>query len=248
MTVLALAGRGGRPPGEEEPRKLSSSREREAWSAYVKVARYWAQAGQEARAIEMLKRVIAMDPPDDVLGEICGVLFELGVDIDLAGQVGFITTWWIIGPFPGPEIDTRHPPEGRIDLRGIIRGDAGALSWTKHHTTDPSGIVDLAALITPNQKVTAYLYAEVTVDDEGAALIETWSDDNEMIWLNGEEVYAYPGHRMMRGGGDKVQVQLRQGTNRVLIKVGNYTLGWQVYVRITGLDGKPLKFVQKEEL
>ncbi len=247
MTALAVAGRGALP-GETEPRRLSSSLEREAWSAYVKVARSRAHAGQEARAIEMLVRVIAMRPPDDVLAELYGALSELGVDIDPGRQAGFITTWWIIGPFSGPEIDRRHPPEDRIDLRGIVRGDAGALSWTEHHTTHPSGIVDLAALITPNQKVTAYLYAEVTVDDEGAALIETRSDDNEMIWLNGEEVYAYPGHRMMGGSGDKVEVHLRQGTNRVLVKVGNYTLGWQVYVRITDLDGEPLELVQKEEL
>ncbi len=245
LNSLAAFSR-AKPPSEAKLPRVTDATRNDALSAYVGVACRLADSGQRERALEMLRRALDMGVPREVAATAVGKLRELGVDIDPARAGGFVTTWWVMGPFPGRLISARHPPENRVDLGEKIEADGRELTWTKHRTYDPSGVVDLSSLMKPDRDVTAYLYAEVTVDREQAAVLKTGSDDNEKIWLNDQSVFEFGGQRSLSIDGDRVQVSLAAGANRILVKVGNDSLGWLVCLRLTTTDNKPLQFIQKE--
>ena len=63
------------------------------------------------------------------------------------------------------------------------------------------------------------------------------SDDSCVVWLHGKRVHGFSGQRATRVDEDRVNVQLVRGTNRILVKVLNKTLGWAFCLRITDRQG-----------
>ncbi|MGQ9730805.1 MAG: HEAT repeat domain-containing protein [Candidatus Zipacnadales bacterium] len=218
-----------------------------ALRAYASIATLLADQGQTDRAREMLENALEYAPPRDVLALIAQELRELGVNIDPARESGFVTHWWVIGPFEGDDVNRVLPPEQGIDLSAKIEANGRQLNWTPHHTADITGIVDLAAMMTPNNNVTAYMYAEVTVPQEQDILLKSGSDDRLRIWLNDEVVFTFAEPRSLIVDQDTTEAHLRAGTNRILMKVTQGGGGWSACLRITSRDGKPLKFEQKTQ-
>ncbi|MBM3498638.1 MAG: hypothetical protein FJX74_08185 [Armatimonadetes bacterium] len=241
LNALAVLGR-ATPPTDGRAGPIRSVREA-ALAAYVTAAGRIADQGQAERAVGMLRKVLDLDATRQTRAAATAKLRELGVDIDPAALVGFVTHWWVIGPFPGHDIAREYPPERGVDLAAEING----LKWVKHHTPDVSGLVDLNSFVQPDRDVTAYLYAEVTVDRDHAVLLKTGSDDNEKIWLNGQVIYTYPDNRSITIDDNTVNAQLVAGRNGILVKVGNDGLGWLVCLRITDPDGRPLDFIQRTD-
>jgi HEAT repeat protein len=231
-----------RPPTEPDRRRD----DRAGLTAYIDFACRTADGAQRERAIEMLRKVLDPSLPRELGAVVVAKLRELGVIVDPARDSGCVTTWWVIGPFPGDDIDKPYPPEDRVDLAETLQCGRRDLTWRVHHTPDTQGVVELNSLVQPDRDMTAYLYAEITVDREQDALLKTGSDDNEKVWLNGGEVYRYPGLRMIAADAASVPVRLSGGRNRILVKVGNSFLGWLVCVRFTDPQGNPLQFTQKE--
>jgi hypothetical protein len=54
------------------------------------------------------------------------------------------------------------------------------------------------------------------------------------IWLNGKLVHEHAGARPNKPDEDRVVVELRQGWNAVLAKVGNVEKGHGLYLRLVG--------------
>ncbi len=244
--LSALATWSRDAPSEVAPPKVRDTTKQEGLEVYLGLASRLADTGDKDRAREMLRRALDMNLPRERVATVIAKLGELGVSIDLGRPAGYVTTWWVIGPFPGHNIDQEHAPEKSVDLTAKVTAGDGELSWARHHTNDPCGVVDLNALMKPDQDVTAYLYAEVTVDRDQAVLLKTGSDDDEKVWLNGGEVYKFGGGRFLRVDDATERASLSAGVNRILVKVTNQTLGWLVCLRLTGLDGKPAQFIQKE--
>jgi len=219
----------------------------EAIRAYVAIADKIAAKGDKKRGIKMLEDSLAMGPPRDVAQDAVQKLYKLGVKVDPAHRSGFVTTWWIIGPFPGHDIDKKWPPEDGVDLAASIKAGDKELKWTKHHTTDAQGVVNLARLMKPNQNVTAYLYAEVTVDRAQEVIFRSGSDDGMIVWLNAERIFRYGSPRSLSVDQDTYRARLQAGTNRLLVKIENGGGGWDGCVRLQDTEGKALKFQQKEE-
>ncbi len=248
---MALRGLATVPSSESlrelQPFLQSESLRKDALRAYVAIAKSMADAGHEEQAIRMLQRALALGPPSDAGQAAADTLRELGIEIDVARSGGFVTAWWFLGPFPGESIRDKQPPEDGVDLAASIKSGESELRWTSHKTTDVSGIVNLSKLMTPNQRVAAYLYAEVTVEEAQDVLLKTGSDDGMKCWLNGKVVHRYPNPRSLTVDEDSVEAQLAAGVNRILVKVVNGGGGWACCVRITDRDGRPLAFEQREE-
>ena len=72
-------------------------------------------------------------------------------------------------------------------------------------------------------------------------------DDSEKIWVNGSEVFQHFTARGLVVDQDRVSVHLEAGTNTILLKVYQNTLGWEFCARLVTTDGKPLPLTQKAD-
>ena len=81
---------------------------------------------------------------------------------------------------------------------------------------------------------TAYaLINIVSVQDNLNVKLRVGSDDAARIWLNGEPVYRYAGHRSSHGYQDEITVRLKLGDNLLMVKISDHDRGWGLFV---GLD------------
>ncbi|MBM3473015.1 MAG: HEAT repeat domain-containing protein [Armatimonadetes bacterium] len=248
LKSLALYGLAGVPQADllplVEPLLNADGTREAALRLYTAIASRLAAEGDQERGKQMLLRALELGPSRGLTGEIVGKLRGLGVDVDPAHAAGFISKWWVIGPFPGENIDADLPPEKAIDLAAPIKVGDRELTWTQHQTIDPMGIVNYAALMQPNTNVTAYMYAEVTVEQAQDVLLKCGSDDGMKLWLNGQQVHRAPQPRSLRVDEDSVEAHLEAGANKVLVKVVQGGGGWEACIRLTDRNGTALRFSQ----
>lgn len=224
---------------------LTSEGTREAaLQAYTAIALRVQEAGDPERAKQLLLHALELGPTRQLTTQIVGRLRDLGADVDPARAAGFISKWWVIGPFPGSNVDNEFPPEKGVHLTATVRVDDRELRWMEHHTMDPSGIVNYAAMMQPNTDSTAYMYAEISVDQAQDVLFKCGSDDGMKLWLNGRQIHRAPQPRSLRVDEDSVEAHLEAGVNRVLVKVVQGGGGWEACIRITDREGKALRFTQ----
>jgi HEAT repeat protein len=203
---------------------------------------------REEAAKEIYRRILESDPDEDTARRAARRLQRLGVEVDLARRAGFVTHWWILGPFPDPDgsLWTKAlSPEESVDLAAEVRHADSALRWKHYRTPDPRGLVALEEAGYPAESAVAYLHAEVAVKDGRDAILKIGSDDQVACWLNGKKVHVHEGDRGLAPDQDSVEVKLAPGTNRILLKVSNHGGGWGACLRITDRDGKPLEVTEK---
>ena len=153
-----------------------------------------------------------------------GKLTGLGEQADVAGHLGLVVDWWLIGPFDAPLTSgyaREFLPHDRVDLAGRYVGQEGrAIGWARHHTADSLGLVNLAQAIAPAKEAVGYAYAELISPRDLAGQVRCGADDNCTVWLNGEKVF---GREQWLNGTrfDRfiAPVRLRQGANQLLVKI-----------------------------
>jgi len=198
------------------------------------------------RAIEMLRTIISLDPQREVRDAAVQQLWKLGVDFDLAHEKGFVTQWWLCGPLPGSDLEKAWPPEESVDTAAPVRTEGGEFRWTYYHPLGISDdcVVNLRRLMKPDENVTAYLYALVTVPEAQDVVLKMGSDDAMKVWLNGQLVHTSPGGRKFFVDQDTVAAHLQAGVNKFLLKVNQGGGQWAACLRITDQAGQPRKFTQ----
>lgn len=177
--------------------------------------------GDPARARAVIDRARAASTSPAVQAVVRETLDALERDQD------FVRAWLLAGPFTasgsGRLIDTVFPPE------------TGAPADWKLVRAAP-GIVDLGGLLGGDQRV-AYLRAVVHSPRAQRVQLQLGSDDGLKVWLNGQVVHRADVDRGLVPGQDKVEVDLREGQNTLLLKVVQFAGGWAACCRIRGLDG-----------
>jgi HEAT repeat protein len=248
LKSLALYGLAGVPQADLLPRVeplLSNNGTREAaLRAYTAIASRFVADGDSDRGKQMLLHALELGPSRGLTGEVVGKLRALGVDVDPARAAGFISKWWVIGSFPGSDVDREFPPEKAIDLQAPVKVEDRELTWTEQQTVDPSGVVNLAGMLQPNNNSTAYMYAEVKVEQAQDVLFKCGSDDGMKLWLNGQQIHRAPQPRSLKVDEDSIEAHLEAGANKVLVKVVQGGGGWEACIRLTDREGKALKFTQ----
>ncbi len=157
----------------------------------------------------------------------------------------YITDWQVAGPYrqEGKNytalFDIAFPPEAE---------DTKDVHWQiLAPGADPKQpfVMDLLKPL-GGQQCVAYARTWVRSDSELKARLELGSDDGIKVWLNGDMVYANNTARAIRPGSDKADVTLRQGWNRLLLKITQNSQGWAFCARLMKPDGTHLEGLQCE--
>ncbi len=148
----------------------------------------------------------------------------VGQDVDPIAHLGFITRWWLVGPFPARQTSgfrAEFPPEKHVDLSAEYDSTEGRkLGWQLHQTSNSLGEVNLIQAIGAVSESVGYAFAELDSPREQSAQLRCSADDNLSVWLNGRQVLAREqwlnGTRLDRF---VTPVTLQKGPNRVLVKI-----------------------------
>ncbi len=174
-------------------------------------------------------------------------LQALGQTLDMARQLGFLVDWKVIGAFDNTEragFDKVFLPEQEIDFAAEYAGKSGPVKWrdvvSEREDLKLLGKVDLNAALAEEKSVIAYATATFEAVEETPAECRFETIEATKLWVNGKEI-ATKNVYHSGGGFDQyiVPCQLKQGTNRILIKVCQneqtqpWTQPWEFRLRIT---------------
>ncbi len=185
---------------------------------------------------------------------------SLSLFFSLAGNAGsalhpikivpdqFLTTWLILGPIPlqlQPDMDKswEHLPgyrnnylqkwggEAKLKVRSGDKTTIGGkiLIWKLVESKDP--VVDLVIALSDACPVFAFAYAEVEAAEAGVQLLGLGTNDGATLFVNGVQVFDYPGMRSVKTDGDLVPVLLKKGKNTLLLKVEQHLNKWGFCLR-----------------
>jgi putative heme-binding domain-containing protein len=145
-----------------------------------------------------------------------------------------VKSWHVIGPFA---IKDGLPFESNrdVDFSASPPGVKGKpVAWTDAPPVDATGMVNLGTLYSTDADLAAFGVASVESPEERSAQLVVGSDDTLSIWLNGRRVYDFDRRRGFKPDAERVEVKLRKGANRLVIKCGNRGGPWQYAVAVTG--------------
>ncbi|HEO70059.1 MAG TPA: hypothetical protein ENN80_02275, partial [Candidatus Hydrogenedentes bacterium] len=155
---------------------------------------------------------------------------------------GFITAWQVSPPYTqenkgGSELfDVVFPPEaGAADVAWQV--------MPVNLVPEKPWMMALDAFLGGENRV-AYLRTTLVSPKAQQARLEMGSDDGLKVWLNGQVVSANSAARGCNPGDDKVDVQLKQGENPLLLKVTQGGGQWAAAVRLVAPDGGLLEGVK----
>lgn len=180
----------------------------------------------------------------------CRVVVEARVgDVTLGrAEVALIRAprWLVAGPFPAESkaqgfaattsAERSFGPEVRFPTAN------GELRWTPVSLQDVADMngLDFNRLFGFHTNAFAYATAVIHSDREQRVQLRVGTDDTLSLWVNGDLLVAKMYDRPALPDQDVVDVVLKQGDNRVLIKVAQGEGGWGLLVRITSPDGGPV--------
>jgi putative membrane-bound dehydrogenase-like protein len=143
-----------------------------------------------------------------------------------------IRAWRVLGPFP-PESNPPIDPAGPIDPTAGVPATGGkAATWKPAEAAD-HGEVDLTRAFSNDGELFAFGAAEVTSPGRRQAQLSVGSDDTLTVWLNGQKVYEFHDRRAFEADKDRVDVALKEGVNRVVVRCANMGGDWKFAVSVT---------------
>lgn len=166
-------------------------------------------------------------------------------------ELGFVQRWVVVGPFDNDNeagFDQAYPPEqslGRpLDLDGAWEGKLREVGWRDFPTPGaPDGAVELGDVLDPAERACAYLATVVEARRAGRAALRLGADGAVRVWLNGTQVYSDAGDRAAVPDRAAAGVQLQRGRNQLVVKSCMTEGPWNLFIRLTQPDGRPLEGV-----
>jgi len=225
-------------------KKDDSSVRAAALEACIAIADAADARGDRANAIAAYSSVADAGPANALALEAIKKLTRLGVHYKLADRNGFLTTWWMIGPFPCRDFRAAKQawfPEREIHLKKAYQVEGRRLRWRLEHSRHRKGWVVLNNRFKPNNKVLAYCYTELTSEGEQDIQFIFGRDDGLTLWLNGQALYDVHNRHGAADEEFALQARLAKGINRILVKSSEGRANWEFYLRITDPQGKPLR-------
>jgi tetratricopeptide (TPR) repeat protein len=208
-------------------------------------------AGKKEKALGLYQTLTRMNPPLEVMREAAKGMAAAGAKVDLQGLLGTVTNWWVVGPFELGEQnkgwESAYIDEPNVNLAGRYMSGKQRVQWKQVASSDPNGKIDLRKQVANRDQCIGYAYTEITVKEALDAVLLVGVDDSEKIWVNGQKVFDHWVARAMQVDQDRVPVTLQAGTNKILLKIWQNTMGWEFCMRIARPDGSPVSFTQKTE-
>ena len=145
----------------------------------------------------------------------------------------WITNWHLLGPLPleigsseanhivGFENDFLFEFGGENDLKfksnQSVTINSVTAKWIDYSSTD--SIINLDEAISKESFIAAYAYKEIYSDKEDIFLLSLGTNDGGRLWLNGTEVWDFPGARGVSPDDDLIPVFLKKGKIRFCLKL-----------------------------
>lgn len=169
----------------------------------------------------------------------------------------YIRDWLLCGPFPNCEDCSRENYEHDERCKGFftdylvsMKGEKFAIpamgtrvklpelnltrTWFLYRSETDK--IPFNEIFEPNDMVVAYAFCRIKSDTERKAILSVGSNDGIAVWLNGEKVHEHHTGRWLQPDDDYVPVTLKEGKNRLLIKVDEGTGDFGLVARFMDYD------------
>ncbi len=141
---------------------------------------------------------------------------------ELIADLGFVQDWALVGSFDNEGkggCDTDFGPEAAPDLRATYPAAGREVGWRKPGAKSTDGSVDLSVSLRPAKEAVGYALTFLQADSETKATLTVGSSGAFRLWVNGSKVLTSDRYNAPRSDQRLVDVKLRRGLNRVLLKV-----------------------------
>src|SRR5262245_6992142 len=171
------------------------------------------------------------------LGSLAATAAESATPQPLEWNV-FLSHWQILGPFPKPDKSSGGTQAKFVDREEELRpGEAVEYEGKKYawRAWDKRVILfrdALEAQGAAGDNVVAYAWTEFQSPSAQKAVLAVGHDDSVAAWLNGQEVYRNDA-ALTASFLDQAtaNVELREGTNTLLLKIGQRSPSWEAAAR-----------------
>src|SRR5450631_2876365 len=136
--------------------------------------------------------------------------------------LGFIQRVYVLGSFDNEGkggCDTDFGPEASVDFQASYPAKGQAAHWRQLTLTSLDGGVDLGAALRPNRSVVAYALGLLDEPAPRRVTFGLGTSGAFRLWVNGVRVASDDAYHPARVDQARLSVQLRQGVNRILLKV-----------------------------
>ncbi len=218
------------------------------------------KASEAKRAQDAFRRAFDAARDQQQLRDAAAGLAKVGESVSVARRMGFLTDWYVIGPFDGmgqTGIRRDYPPEHQIDLSAELDGQGRKVRWKRYRVREPAPTVrsghqalvnlrDREALGDADDAV-GFAYTEFSIPHAVEAEFRGAADDNLTVWVNGRKAFAFEEWRNgVRLDRHRFKVALPAGKNAVLVKVcqsaaPNPEPNWEFFLRIVDATGRGLE-------
>jgi WD40 repeat protein len=208
-------------------------------------------AGRAPQLLPMLDRRLAVDPtrPDD--WRLRGSIYAREREWTRAGadfrqylslfphRVWFMLDGAVAGPYSN-DLTARCPPED-FDIFGKESpGDDDVDSAMRiHWRTAPysaQGLVDFGPLLDYETYISAYIQFPIYSLEDRQIAILLGSDDQAVLWLNGDRLYESLRSRTAQPDEDAIAARLKSGWNALLIRVATDLGDHGLYLRLSDAE------------
>jgi len=204
-------------------RDASPEFRRDAVQRLIKLAVAAREEKNTDPALKLFREALAGAVDDDQVKAIVAPLREMGETVDLRKHFGFLTEWYLAGPFDNTGtkgFDVAYPPEKGVDLDATYEGKMGKVKWEKFSTSDEYGVFNIAKQTSPFKGAAMYATTTFTTDKARTVEFRLGTPNAWKLWVNGELIFGRDEyHRGTQLDQYRVQAKLRPGNNTILLKV-----------------------------
>lgn len=147
-----------------------------------------------------------------------------------------IRQWQLIGAWSKEGNQPTFDTAGPADLGQTVTLGDRKLAWQSAAALDEKGQIDASRHVKPTSECWAMAYATYEASHEGVLNWMLGSDDQVILWINGEKVYEFLDNRGWSPDQAKGTVKLRPGVNHIWLQTGNTGGGWQYSLAVGGPD------------
>jgi hypothetical protein len=178
--------------------------------------------GAWALAVRLTKKT---DPVDQIT-------FSVGPAAGLITP--FVTDWLVVGPWDyndDNDFDKVLDPEKKLDLDASYDVGGAKAKWTPAKVGDNGALNFVDIFPDKHENTACFTYVTITAPKAVSCKMLLGSDDGVKAWLNGDLVDSQHVARGLTVDQDAVDVKLKAGENKLLVKVLQIGGDWALCVR-----------------